>query len=617
MNKPVIFILGVSALELANTLKVKLQGEIHAPHCVEGGDVSYEKATAHLGKLFENARSIIGLCASGILIRAIAPHLGDKRAEPPVIAVAEDGSSVVPLLGGHHGANALSQQIAALTKGHAAITTASDVRFGASLDEPKPGYVLANPTDMKSAMAALLSGAPLAVRHSRKSRTPQTPVDLTNISTVEWAPAFDGVTLEVTEHSTTGGPNHLIYHPQTLAVGIGCERNTDPEEIRTLINQTLSTHNLSEHSIATYASIDLKEDEPALNALHTIAYFTAAELNAQTSRLKNPSDYVKSEVGTPSVAEASALAAAGPLSELVVPKNKSKRATIAIARAPSPILEIHGRGRGLVSIVGIGPGDGGTRSPNVTSELSRATDWVGYGLYLDLVADLKDNQVEHRFPLGDEEARCRAAIELAKTGKRVALVCSGDAGIYAMAALVYELIDREPARMAVEVHPGISAFQAASAAAGAMIGHDFCCISLSDLLTPWEAIERRITTAAEGDFVISFYNPRSLKRRDQLERAFAILKAHRAPDTPVVIASNLGRPQENVRIVNFADFNPDDVDMLTLVMVGSSQSKSFKRGDGKTYAYTPRGYAKKMDTANSAEVADFGEKNSQPQRESK
>ena len=164
-----------------------------------------------------------------------------------------------------------------------------------------------------------------------------------------------------------------------------------------------------------------------------------------------------------------------------------------------------------------------------------------------------------------------------------------------MAALVYELIDREPNRIKVEVHPGISAFQAASAKAGAMIGHDFCCISLSDLLTPWEAIEKRIKAAAEGDFVISFYNPRSLKRRDQLERAFAILKNYRPPDTPVVVATNLGRLEENVRIRKFSEFDPEEVDMLTLVMVGSSQSKSITRGDGKTYAYTPRGYAKKMD----------------------
>ena len=210
---------------------------------------------------------------------------------------------------------------------------------------------------------------------------------------------------------------------------------------------------------------------------------------------------------------------------------------------------------------------------------------------------MKSSQQEHRFPLGGEEDRVRHAIALAKEGKDVALICSGDAGIYAMAALVYEVIDLEPSRIAVNVIPGISAFQAAAAKAGAMIGHDFCCISLSDLLTPWEAIEKRVTAAAEGDFVISFYNPRSLKRRDQLERAFAILKQHRPPDTPVVIASNLGRPEEQVRIIRFADFNPDDVDMLTLVMVGSSQSKSFARGDGTTAAYTPRGYAKKREAA--------------------
>ncbi len=319
------------------------------------------------------------------------------------------------------------------------------------------------------------------------------------------------------------------------------------------------------------------------------------ELNRETPRLKNPSEIVAKEVGVPGVAEAAALAAAGPSSELIVEKTRSIRATCAIARAQQPLLDLPGRPRGIVHVVGIGPGTPDWRAPAARDALQRATDWVGYGLYLDLVADLKTNQQEHRFPLGGEEDRVRHAIALARQGKEVALICSGDAGIYAMAALVYEVIDLEPARIAVNVIPGISAFQAAAAKAGAMIGHDFCCISLSDLLTPWEAIEKRVKAAAEGDFVISFYNPRSLKRRDQLERAFALLAKHRPPDTPVVIASNLGRPEEKVSIVRFADFNPGDVDMLTLVMVGSSQSKAFTRGDGKTYAYTPRGYAKKRD----------------------
>ena len=564
MVKPVIFILGISALPLAQQLKVELDGEIHTPDCVSGGDISYSKATAHLAELFNERRAIIGLCASGILIRALAPHLSDKRSEPPVIAAAEDGSSVVPLLGGHHGANALAQKIAAITKGHAAITTASEVRFGAAFDEPAEGYTLANPEDMKSATATKLSGGE--------------------------------VTIEITEYLKAGSATHLIYHPHTLIVGIGCERGTSREEVATLITNTLKEYSLSIQSVAGYASIDIKEDEPAISALDNVCYFTAKELNALSPKLKTPSDYVLAEVGTPGVAEAAALAGAGPDAELIVAKTKSKRATVAIARAPSPIDELPGRLRGSLAIVGIGPGNKRMRSPAATQELYLATDWVGYGLYLDLVADLKRDHTEHRFPLGGEEDRVRHAIELAKQGKQVALICSGDAGIYAMAALVYEIIDLEPCRIEVEVVPGISAFQAAAAKAGAMIGHDFCCISLSDLLTPWEAIEKRVKAAAEGDFVISFYNPRSLKRRDQLERAFAILKDHRPPDTPVIIASNLGRPEETVRIVNFKDFNPDDVDMLTLVMVGSSQSKSFARGDGKTYAYTPRGYARKRET---------------------
>jgi cobalt-precorrin 5A hydrolase / precorrin-3B C17-methyltransferase len=559
---PAIFILGPTALPLAQKIQSELGGKIHGPAHVAGVDIVYSKATSAIAVAFQTGQPVIGICASAILIRAVAPYLKNKLTEAPVIAVAEDGSSVVPLLGGHHGANKLANTIAALLKSHAAITTASDVIYGTAYDELASGLTLGNPEHVKSATAARLRGEEV-FRHN-------------------------------TIHNNIGDDRNIIYHPTVLAVGIGCERGTSTEEVQELIRSTFDAHNLSTKSIAVFASIDLKEDESAISALTNVVYFSAEELQTQKG-IATPSDYVNETTGTPSVAEASALAAAGDEATLIVPKTKSKRATIAVAEAPEPILEPAGRRRGIVSIVGIGPGTMMMRSPNVTQELAMATDWVGYDLYLDLAADLKNHQKEHRFPLGDEEARCRHAIELAKLGKRVALVCSGDAAIYAMAALVYEIIDLQPCRVAVEVHPGISAFQAASARAGAMIGHDFCCISLSDLLTPWEVIEKRLHAAAEGDFVISFYNPRSLKRRDQLERAFAILKNHRPPGTPVVIASNLGRPTEKTKIVNFADFNPDEVDMLTLVMVGSSQSKSFQRGDGKTYAYTPRGYAKKRD----------------------
>jgi cobalt-precorrin 5A hydrolase / precorrin-3B C17-methyltransferase len=558
-----IFILGATALPLAQKIQSEIDGKIHGPAHIQGVDVTYDKATLAIALAFQSNQSVIGICAAAILIRAVAPYLRNKHTEAPVVAVAEDGSSVVPLLGGHHGANKLAKTIATLVQGHAAITTASDVIYGTAYDDHAIGLVLGNPQDVKSATAARLRGENV-FRHN-------------------------------TIHNKKGDERNIIYYPKVLAVGIGSERGTSVEEVQKLIDETFAKHNLSKLAIATYASIDVKEDEAALSILENITFFSADDLNKQQGRIENPSAYVDDTVGTPSVAEAAALAAAGDEATLIVPKTKSKRATIAVAEAPEPILQSAGKQRGVVAVLGIGPGTSMMRSPNVTHELAMATDWVGYGLYLDLAVDLKNIQTEHRFLLGDEEARCRHAIELAKQGKRVALICSGDAAIYAMAALVYELIDREPCRVAVEVHPGISAFQAASARAGAMIGHDFCCISLSDLLTPWNAIEKRIKAAAEGDFVISFYNPRSLKRRDQLERAFAILKDHRPPNTPVVIASNLGRPEEKHKIINFADFNPEDVDMLTIVMVGSSQSKSFQRGDGKTYAYTPRGYAKKMD----------------------
>ena len=559
-----IFVLGPSALPMAQRIKAAVGGDIHGPEALAGCDVNYESAVHAIARCYTLSQAVVGICASGILIRAVAPRLKSKFREPPLVAVAEDGLTVVPLLGGHHGANDLARQITALTKGYAAITTASDVVFRESLEEPDNAF-LANPDDHKSAVAAKLRG--------------------------------EDIVEDVTIHRKSGGPKHLVYHPYLLAVGIGCERGTDPTEVKQLLDHTLAQHNIAEQSIFQYASIDLKEDEPAITQFGNNFYFTAEQLKAESHRITTPSKIVEEEVGTPSVAEAAALALVGPNGKLIVAKTKSKHATLAIAQADShdDFQNHQGRRQGHISVIGIGPGDHGMMTPEADFQLWSAQEWVGYTLYLDLIGNLNNGQTRHDFPLGDEEVRCRKAIELAKLGKRVALVCSGDAAIYAMAALVYELIDREPNRIAVEVHPGISAFQAASAKAGAMIGHDFCCISLSDLLTPWEVIEKRLKAAAEGDFVISFYNPRSLKRRDQLPRAFEILKPFRNADTPVIIATNLGREAENVRIRKFSEFDPEEVDMLTLVMVGSSQSKAFKRGDGKTYAYTPRGYSKKMD----------------------
>ena len=227
-----------------------------------------------------------------------------------------------------------------------------------------------------------------------------------------------------------------------------------------------------------------------------------------------------------------------------------------------------------------------------------------------MISDLRNGQELHRFDLGQEEVRVRHALNLAAQGKTVALVSSGDPGIYAMATLVFELLESgrsssneksgsagdSPAewqRIRVETTPGISALQAASARIGAPLGHDFCTISLSDLLTPWKTIERRINAAAEGDFVIAFYNPVSKRRTTQLAQAKEILLKHRPAETPVVLARNLGREEEEVRVISLDKLDPTQVDMLTVVLVGSSQTRRLQLPNGVLRVYTPRGYADK------------------------
>ncbi|RRJ84515.1 precorrin-3B C(17)-methyltransferase [Aestuariirhabdus litorea] len=250
---------------------------------------------------------------------------------------------------------------------------------------------------------------------------------------------------------------------------------------------------------------------------------------------------------------------------------------------------------GTLYLVGIGPGDHAYLAPAAKKALSDASDWVAYGLYLDLLGELGEGKQHHDRPLGEEIERARLALRLAIEGKSTALISSGDIGIYAMATLVFELLDGEfsaqASQLAVEVVPGISAVQMAAARTGAPLGHDFCTISLSDLLTPWETIEARLHAAGQGDFVTAFYNPVSRQRDWQLARAQQILLGYRPATTPVVVARNLGRSDEQVRITTLAELVPAEVDMLTLVLVGNSESRTLENG---RWVYTPRGYRKKL-----------------------
>ena len=562
-----------------------LRGRVGAP------DVSFGETGAHLRALFEAGRPIVGVCAAGVLIRCLAPVLADKRAEPPVVAVAEDGSAIVPLLGGHHGANDLARQIARAFGAAAAVTTVGDLRFGISLEDAPSGWRLANPEDVKGFVAELLAGAEIRLdgeaQWLAESDLPFSPNGT--------------LTLRVTDGRCTGDQRTLVYHPARLALGVGCERGVAPQEVIDLATGTLAGADLALQSVAAVVSIDLKADEAAIHAAARALdaparFFTAEQLEAETPRLQNPSRLVFREVGSHGVAEAAALAAAGPEAALVVPKTKSRRATCAVARSAGVIAaEAVGVARGCLAVIGVGPGQAAWRTPEADGLLADASDVVGYRLYLELLEAALAGKTRHGFALGEEEPRVRAALEMAAGGRRVALVSSGDAGIYAMAALVFELLEREDRaawnRVEIVIAPGVSAMQAAAARAGAPLGHDFCAISLSDLLTPWTVIEARIEAAAEGDFVTAFYNPVSKRRTRQLARARALLLRRRPPSTPVVVARNLGRGGESVDVTTLRDLDPKGLDMLSLVIVGSSATRTVP--GRRPWVYTPRGYGDK------------------------
>ena len=597
MKPPALIALTEGGVELAVRIKAALPGAtIHGyAERTDDGDVPFTELAPHLQALFAERVPIVGICAAGILIRALAGVISDKRQEARVLAVAEDASAVVPLLGGHRGANSLAREIAGALGISPAITTAGDVRLGLALDDPPKGWRPANPEAAKAVTAALLGGEPvrLEIEAGDGAWLLQSGARFTEV-------ADHAIVLterDLGEAEADG--KTLVLNPATLALGVGCVRGAEPGELIALARETLASADLAPGAVACVVSIDLKADEAAVHAVAEdlgvpARFFDAKRLERETPRLVNPSLAVYRETGCHGVAEGAALAAAGTAAELIVAKRKTANATCAIARAEGAIdAEETGQARGRLHIVGIGPGDPAQQTGQARAALAAANEVVGYSLYLDLLGPMIEAKRRHAFPIGAEAARARAALDLAARGRVVALVSSGDAGIYALAALVFELLDTEdrPAwnRVDISIIPGISAMQAAAAAAGAPLGHDFCAISLSDLLTPWTDIERRLKAAGEGDFVVALYNPVSARRRHQIIAARDILLRSRDQQTPVLIARNLTRKGQEVRIIRLADLGPDDADMTTLVLIGNSRTRLITRGQ-RRWLYTPRGY---------------------------
>jgi len=591
-----IVVLTERGLAMARRIRSCLTGaRIHGYSTrVSDVDVAFDDVGTELRRLFADGIDIVGVCAAGILMRTLAPVLADKREEPAVVAVAEDGSAVVPLLGGHRGANELGRRLGEVLGVPAAVTTAGDIRWQVALDDPPSGWVLANPHHCKSFMARLLAG-----EHCRL----EGEAEWLECSGIEFR--TDAVlSVRVTDAPDGGDEDTLVYHRRRFALGVGCERGVATSELADLVERTLAGAGLSSRSLAGVFSVDLKMDEPAVHALAEALglparFFGPPALEALTPRLANPSETVFREVGCHGVSEAAALAAAGERGTLRVAKTKSKRTTCAVAEAPSPIDAMQlGRARGVLTVVGLGPGTPAWRTPAAEAAIRDAAHLVGYRGYLDQVP-ASAGQVRHAHALGEETERVDRALALAAEGHPVALICSGDPGVYAMAALVFERLEAAAhphwRQSEIVVLPGVSAMHGAAALAGAPLGHDFCAISLSDLLTPWAVIEQRLRAAADGDFVVALYNPASNRRRRGLARAIEILAAKRAPATPVVVARAVGRDDQSVTVTCLRDLDQASVDMMTVLIVGSTGTRV-----SGGYVYTPRGYGTKGESGVSA-----------------
>ncbi len=255
-------------------------------------------------------------------------------------------------------------------------------------------------------------------------------------------------------------------------------------------------------------------------------------------------------------------------------------------------------------LVSIGPGDLNFMLPAAREALASVDVVIGYRFYLDQIEPIRQaHQKVEVSQLGSEIARAERAVEIAMNGQSVAMVSSGDIGIYAMASPIFDTLmehNWDGVSPEVVVYPGVSAIQGTAARLGAPLGHDFCTISLSNLLTPWTVIERRLEAGAWGDFVIGFYNPRSQRRDWQLQKAKEILLKHRSAETPVAISRNVTREDEKITLTTLGDLDVTMVDMFSMVLVGNSQT--YRLGD---HLVTPRGYLYEEDVSDSA-ANDFG-----------
>lgn len=545
-------------------------------------------AAEGLRKAWQECDLIVSHLALGATARLIAPLLSDKSTDPGVVVVDEAGRFAVPLFGGHvGGANDLARLIAEGLGATAVITTATDAMGIPGLDTL--GW--ATEGELAQVTRAILDGRPVALVREQPWPLPALPGNVTEpgVRRVERRgthlrelPPPDDPVARVLVSDEVAGPADLptvVLRPKSLVVGMGCNRGTAASALGDLLDATLRAHGLAEASIGALTSVDAKADEAGLVELAGrlgVPLVTFAPERLASIEVPNPSAAPADAVGTPSVAEASVIAHGA---RLIVPKTKTTEATVAIGRlAP----------RGRLAVVGLGPGADDLLTPRARRVLGESSVVIGYRPYVAQIRGwLRPGTEVVASGMGTEDMRTSLGIEKAREGRNVAIVCSGDPSIYAMAS---PTLEQGTEGIEVLVVPGVTAELAASAILGAPLGHDHVTISLSDLHTTWEVIQKRLQAAAEGDFVVSLYNPRSRKRVEHLPRALGIIGAHRPATTPVAVVQDATRPNENHRVATIADFDPEWVDMHSIVIVGSSSTRMVPTGIGGQAMVTPRDY---------------------------
>ncbi|WP_321860866.1 precorrin-3B C(17)-methyltransferase [Burkholderia cenocepacia] len=566
---PAIVILGAGALDTARRIQARYPGaSVHGLASRVDADVPFDELGAHLRELYARGLPIVALCAAGIVIRCLAPALADKGVEPPVLAVAEDGSAVVPLLGGLTGVNVIAREIAECVGVAPAITTSGELRFGACVLNPPEGYALADLAQGKRFVSDLLAGA--------STRVDGAAPWLDDVALPRDAAAVHAI--RVTPDAWRGAHDELVIHPRSVVVGVAADAVHADEALAERIAAALDAQGLARLALAAIVVPASAIGEPVLEEA--------------ASTLDVPLRFVDSDSDRDAPADAATLLGRA-LRVTHTLREASNGLACAIASHPVDPATL-GRARGRLTVLGLGPGGAAWLTPAVRAALADATDILGYTTYVNMAGPFRADQRVHGTDNREEMQRARHAFELAAEGRRVAVVSSGDPGVFAMAAAVLEALDeaRDPQWAAVDlrVEPGISASLATAAQAGAPLGHDFCAISLSDNLKPWDVIETRLRHATQADLVMAFYNPISRARPWQLDRALDIVRAHRAADTVVVLGRDIGRPGATLSTTTLGALRSDQVDMRTMVIVGSSTTRRFAIGNAREWVYTPRWY---------------------------